>query len=73
MDALTSACARARIHTHKLMYRVITNDVSDYIHLLVRTAHIICNYPTHINNVFSIPLYRDSMFQNAYRCKQKQV
>jgi len=24
---------------------VITNDVSDYISLLVRTAHIICNHP----------------------------
>jgi len=23
---------------------VITNDVSDYINLLVRTAHIICNH-----------------------------
>jgi hypothetical protein len=26
-------------------YRVITNDVSDYINLLVRIAHIICNHP----------------------------
>jgi hypothetical protein len=25
-------------------YRVITNDVSDYINLLVRIAHIICNH-----------------------------
>jgi len=25
---------------------VITNDVSDYIDLLVRIAHIICNHPT---------------------------
>jgi hypothetical protein len=25
------------------MYGMITNDVSDYIHLLVRIAHIICN------------------------------
>jgi hypothetical protein len=24
---------------------VITNDVSDYINLLVRIAHIICNHP----------------------------
>jgi hypothetical protein len=26
-------------------YRVITNDVSNYINLLVRLAHIICNHP----------------------------
>jgi len=24
---------------------MITNDVSDYINLLVRIAHIICNHP----------------------------
>jgi len=24
---------------------VITNDVSDYINLLVRSPHIICNHP----------------------------
>jgi hypothetical protein len=29
----------------KKKYRVITNDVSDYINLLVRIAHIICNHP----------------------------
>jgi hypothetical protein len=32
-----------------LVYGVITNDVSDYINLLVRIAHIICNHP-----IFSI-------------------
>jgi hypothetical protein len=26
-------------------YGVITNDMSDYINLLVRIAHIICNHP----------------------------
>jgi hypothetical protein len=26
------------------IYGVITNDVSDYIHVLVRIAHIICNH-----------------------------
>jgi hypothetical protein len=26
-------------------YRVITNDVIDYINLLVRIVHIICNHP----------------------------
>jgi len=26
------------------MFRVITNDVSDYINVLVRIAHIICNH-----------------------------
>jgi len=31
----------------KLKYRVITNDVSDYINLLVRIAHIICNHSLH--------------------------
>jgi len=31
---------------------VITNDVSDYINLLIRIAHIICNHPTqgHVQN-----------------------
>jgi hypothetical protein len=29
-------------------YRVITNDVGDYITLLVRIAHIICNHPLFI-------------------------
>jgi hypothetical protein len=27
-----------------LLYKVVTNDVSDYINLLVRIAHIICNH-----------------------------
>jgi len=28
------------------IYRVITNDVSDYINLLVRIVHITCNHPS---------------------------
>jgi len=28
-------------------YGMITNDVSDYINLLVRIAHIICNHTLH--------------------------
>jgi hypothetical protein len=28
-----------------MKYGVIINDVSDYINLLVRVAHIICNHP----------------------------
>jgi len=31
---------------------VIINDVSEYIKLLVRIAHIICNHPT-----FLVPLH----------------
>jgi hypothetical protein len=34
-----------------VLYRVITNDVSDYINLLVRIAYIICNH-----SIFLIPL-----------------
>jgi hypothetical protein len=30
------------------LYGAITNDVSDYIHLLVRIAHIICNHHIYI-------------------------
>jgi hypothetical protein len=30
-------------------YMVITNDVSDYINLLVRIAHIICNHSLYSN------------------------
>jgi hypothetical protein len=29
------------------VYRVITNDVSDDMKLLVRIAHIICNHPAY--------------------------
>jgi hypothetical protein len=29
----------------RVKYGVITNYVNDYINLLVRIAHIICNYP----------------------------
>jgi hypothetical protein len=28
-----------------VVYGMITNDVSDYINLLARIAHIICNHP----------------------------
>jgi len=28
-----------------IIYRVITNDVNDYIDLLIRMAHIIYNHP----------------------------
>jgi len=36
---------------YDLIYGVITIDVSNYINLLVRIAHIICNHPLHIWNV----------------------
>jgi hypothetical protein len=29
----------------RVIYGVITNDVSDYVNLLVRIAHINCNHP----------------------------
>jgi hypothetical protein len=38
------------------MYRVITNDVSDYIDLLVRIAHIICNHPIHTHTGWKLSL-----------------
>jgi len=50
---------------------MITNDVSDYINLLVRIAHIICNRPLLCNYLLlaysSVPLgeYRDSIFKQA--------
>jgi len=44
------------------LYGVITNDVSDYINLLVRIAHIICNHPLHWKNK------RD--FDVGFVCKQ---
>jgi hypothetical protein len=34
----------------ELKYRMITNDVSDYIYLFVRIAHIICNHPYKIGH-----------------------
>jgi uncharacterized membrane protein YpjA len=37
---------------------VITNDVSDYINLLVRIVHIICNHPLHTHtSVLCIYVY----------------
>jgi len=33
---------------------VITNDVSDYINLLVRIAHIICNHSLYITSTHSL-------------------
>jgi hypothetical protein len=51
--ALTVFDANSIIHSHPMwtefrdvggMYEVITNDVSDYINVLVRIAHIICNH-----------------------------
>jgi tRNA1(Val) A37 N6-methylase TrmN6 len=41
------------------LYRMITNDVSDYINLLVRFAHIICNHPYF--KVFSIRKEREAI------------
>jgi len=35
---------------------VITNDVSDYINLLVRIAHIICNHPVHLKLISNFHL-----------------
>jgi len=37
----------------RVTYRLITNDVSDYINLLVRIAHIICNHPSY-NTLISV-------------------
>jgi hypothetical protein len=31
--------------------RVIINDVSDYMNISVRIAHIICNHPVHLMNL----------------------
>jgi len=39
--------------TSAQMYGVITNDVSDYINLLVRITHIICNHPS-CNTLISV-------------------
>jgi hypothetical protein len=35
----------------KGIYEVITNDVSDYLNLLVRIAHIICNHPLYLTKM----------------------
>jgi len=39
-----------------IIYRVITNDVSYYIHLLVRIAHIIYNHTLLFLWLFNYPL-----------------
>jgi len=33
---------------------MITNDVSDYINVLVRIGHIICNHTLHLHILYSI-------------------
>jgi hypothetical protein len=44
---------------------VITNDVSDYINLLVRIAHIICN----LSILFKNPLFNEYFLYLASRRK----
>jgi hypothetical protein len=54
--------ARARTHTHIDIHWIITSDVSDYINLLVRIAHIICNHPFIYIHVFlSVLLVLDGL------------
>jgi len=38
----------------KLVYGVITNDVSYYMNLLVRIAHIICNHSVYLKKKTSV-------------------
>jgi len=52
--SFTIYSSRSRRPVRKLLntlsydtYGVITNDVSDYINLLVRITHIICNHPVY--------------------------
>jgi hypothetical protein len=40
------------------IYRVITNDVSDYVNFLIRIAHVICN---HFHFKISFKLMEQSM------------
>jgi hypothetical protein len=42
---LMQTCRRQPPRTLLTLYWAITNDVSDYINLLLRIAHIICNEP----------------------------
>jgi len=54
-DIRHSNFANISMHSyHSIIYRMITNDVSDYINLLVRIAYIIWNraihYKVHITN-----------------------
>jgi hypothetical protein len=45
-DSISTACyGLVALLSNSGMYGVITNDVSDYISLLVRIAHIICTHP----------------------------
>jgi len=43
---------------------VITNHVSDYINLLVRIAHIICNYP------YEVMMF-DCLTSSASDCRRR--
>jgi hypothetical protein len=49
--------------------RVITNDVSDYINLLVGIAHIICNQPVYLLVGFIVHLEGDVRGWNVDRRK----
>jgi len=44
MTTLLKLCSHFGVKSTTLC-GMITNDVSDYINLLVRIAHIICNHP----------------------------
>jgi hypothetical protein len=45
-----------------VLYEIITNYVSDYINLLVKIAHIICNHPLYKFFLFCLFL-RESVAQ----------
>jgi len=47
------------------IYGVITNDVSDYVNLLVRIAHIICNHPLYFPFIRSICCQRRTVITFA--------
>jgi len=50
-DKVTKSIQPKGTHTHTHTYiTVIINYVSDYINLLVRIAHIICNHPLYTSS-----------------------
>jgi len=51
-----------------VIYEVITNDVSDYVNILVRIAHIICNHPLYLTVDIVRHKYLEQVFQYLRIC-----
>jgi hypothetical protein len=52
---------------------MITNDVSDYINLLVRIAHIICNHPYYSMEFSDGLIQKDARTETITKCESEEA